>query len=141
MKQYNIFLSYSRGKDDKLIPQAYRIYNLLTDAGFTVWFDMIEMKDGETDFKKCMRAGINKSTVFLSLLSPDYMRSYNCNYEFAHATFKKKPIISCKIKPGNYSTKDFHHMIPTTPESILSYSLSDLFSILTPFFVIMPRSL
>jgi len=139
MHKYDIFLSYSHGKQDKLIPQAYRIYKMLTDAGFTVWFDLDQIKSSEPDVKKSMRSGINNSTVFLTLLSPDYMQSYNCNYEFAHANAKRKPIVTCKVKSGSYKTGDFHHITPFASELIPSHSLKNLLSILTPFFMMVPR--
>ena len=123
MAHYDIFLSYSHGKHDKLIPQAYRIYKTLINAGFSVWFDFDQMKSSH-DVKKQMRTGINNSSLFVALLSPDYMKSYNCNYEFAYAS-AHKPIVAFRAVPGHY----------TLPGNLTIHPIKDLISTLTPLFV------
>jgi hypothetical protein len=49
-----------------------------------------------------MRTGVSQSRVFVALLSPEYMRSVNCNFEFSLAQALGKKILCCAVKPGKY---------------------------------------
>ena len=99
MVKYDVFLSYAHGDDDSMIPYAHRIYDELISAGFTVWFDKYNIGK---DTVKSMRTGVSQSSIFVALLSPEYMRSDNCNFEFSVALGGKKPILCCAVKPGKY---------------------------------------
>jgi len=111
MTKYDIFMSYAHGKNDYLVKQAYDIYLELKKVGFSVWFDMVEMKTYTTKLQeqKAMKLGIKNSKIFLALISPEYMNSYNCNFEYLHAL--NKPILHCSINSKYlYKTKDFKHL-------------------------------
>jgi len=104
-------MSYAHGKSDCLVKQAYRIYLELKKAGFSVWFDMVEMKTYTTNLQeqKSMKMGIKNSKIFLALISPEYMNSYNCNFEYLHAL--NKPIIHCSINSKYlYKMDDFKYL-------------------------------
>jgi len=54
--------------------------------------------------------GIKNSKSMLVLLSPDYLKSYFCNYEYISA-LKTKPIVTCSIMPNlKYNTADFDYI-------------------------------
>jgi hypothetical protein len=111
MTKYDIFMSYAHGKNDYLVKQAYGIYLELKKAGFSVWFDMIEMKTctSRLQEQRAMKLGIKNSKILLALIGPEYMNSYNCNFEYLHAL--NKPIIHCSINSKYlYKRTDFKHL-------------------------------
>ena len=140
MPKYDVFLSYAHGKDDMYIPLAKRIHQILEEAGLTVWLDVYDMKGDET---KSMDNGIRNSRIFLALISPDYMKSYDCNYEFSKA-LDKKPMILCSIKSKTYYTSEFKFLHSNNPDKIklpirillkeatLNNDIAKLLSILKP---------
>jgi len=109
MTTYDIFISYAHGENDSLIPQAHRMYLALQEAGFKVWFDVFEMPSN-TDPKqdqKIMKHAIQHSKIFLALISPEYMNSYNCNFEYSIALKKNLPILQCSVN-SHYTYRTTH---------------------------------
>jgi len=121
---YDLFLSYAHGADESMIPYAHRIYEELTVAGFNVWIDIYNMNNTVKDEKKIMRSGISSSTIFVALLSPEYMASLNCNFEFSVALKKNKPIVLAAVKSGIYKTQNFTHLYGLQHEKLDAINLT-----------------
>jgi hypothetical protein len=63
-RETTCFLSYAREDAES----AQRLYDVLTDAGATVWFDKESLGPGEK-WQPAIRRGIHQSRYFLALLS------------------------------------------------------------------------
>ena len=58
----------------------------------------------QQSIKDSMHQGIQRSGVFVLLLSPDYARSENCLFEVREAVAANKPIVVCVVEPGFWKT-------------------------------------
>lgn len=65
-KEGGIFLSYC----SKDFGQVLNLFYKLRDCGFNVWMDNSELKHGDS-YKDCIKAAINKATVFMPVLSKE----------------------------------------------------------------------
>lgn len=90
---YSIFISYSR-KDDK---KAEKIIDALKEYNVTTWVDKESVPKGEI-IKPTLFQGIEKSTVFLFLISPDSVESEWCNQEIEHAVNIGKKVLPVYIR-------------------------------------------
>jgi len=99
MKQgdFDVFLSYSWGRGDYRKPLADQIYLCLSNAGYRVWMDSLEMG---LDLNGSMTQGIAHSKLVVVLLSPDYVNSRACNYELREVSRLGKPLVVCMVEQG-----------------------------------------
>jgi hypothetical protein len=74
---YDCFISYASRSD---LPEAEALYNALTQAGHTVWFDRVRIRAG-FNWHHEIEAGLNASRVVLPVLTPDWKNSLWTRYE------------------------------------------------------------
>lgn len=91
--EYSIFMSYSRKDEDK----AEKIINALKNHRVVTWVDKQDVPKGEI-IESTLFQGIEKSTVFLFLISPDSVESEWCQKEIKHATKNAKRILPVYIQ-------------------------------------------
>src|SRR6185312_11750278 len=77
----HVFLSYARGKDDKL---ARAIAESVQEAGHEIWFDERELVAGENWALKIGKA-LEEANAMLVLVSPESMRSPWVQQEISYA--------------------------------------------------------
>jgi hypothetical protein len=94
------FISHS-SKDKEF---AKKLMHALNAYKLSVWFDTRELKPGD-DLRKSIKGGIDSSTFFLVLLSPDSIKSKWVRFELREALRQQKEtdntgpvIIPVKIK-------------------------------------------
>ncbi len=91
-KKYDIFLSYSRkddmlkGKNGKGWVECFKeslekIHYHLTNRKLEIFYDGEEIENGN-DWKFRLSKGINSSKLFLAFLSPNYLKSEHCRWEW-----------------------------------------------------------
>jgi len=108
-KSMNIFISYSRSRDEKL---AKDLAAHLQDAGHHVWYSGGGIFPGENPGQKAGRA-LEKSDAMLVLVSPDSMRSswvrQEIDYALGTARFAGRvvPIIVKPTKEAPWIFKKF----------------------------------
>lgn len=90
---YNVFISYS-SKDSS---QASKIITALKSCDIKVWVDNKDLPPGEV-IESTLFQGIEKSTVFLFLISPDSVESEWCNKEINYAAKNGKRILPVHIR-------------------------------------------
>lgn len=90
---YTVFISYS-SKDNN---QASKIITALKSCDIKVWVDNKDLPPGEI-IEPTLFQGIEKSTVFLFLISPDSVESEWCNKEINYAAKNGKRILPVYIR-------------------------------------------
>ena len=99
--QYDIFISYNWAIK-KLVKELYIF--LTSSLNYKVWLDEKELNAGSSPLTAELASAIKHSKVFLSCITSDYCKSYNCNLEVEYASAKKKPMIFLmveKLDPTN----------------------------------------
>lgn len=89
-----VFISYSR-KDAKF---ARRLAADLEQAGFSVWWDLSDLKGGD-DWVKFIPSAIQASKYFVVLLSPDAVQSEWVAKEYSYALRLRKKVVPAMIRP------------------------------------------
>jgi hypothetical protein len=115
---FDVFLSHCWGADKCRKPLTDAIYSALRADGFTVWLDSNNMRG---DLQASMREGISSSSVVVVLVSPDYARSKNCMFELKAAHDTGKPIVTCIVEPGFWTTwalRDGSRAVPDNHELV-----------------------
>lgn len=98
--QNDVFLSYSR--NDSVY--ARRINEHLQERGLTTWFDQESIPPGAADFAVQIRDGIERSSVFLFLLSPRAVASPHCAGEVEYAAGLSRKFVTALASPVDVST-------------------------------------
>lgn len=88
-----IFISYRR--TDEVF--ARKIYNELTDKGFTVWLDVVSIRAGE-DWSDAIHHGLTTSDIMLLIITPDAMSSKNVADEWKYFHSRNRPIIPIRLR-------------------------------------------
>lgn len=83
----SIFISYSR-QDQEFV---FKLANDLESRGGKVWLDQADIRGG-TQWRQSIAKGIQQSSAFLLLISPDSMKSEYVNVELEIAEEQGKPI-------------------------------------------------
>lgn len=89
-----VFISYSR-KDIKF---ARRLAADLEEAGYSVWWDVSDLKGGD-DWVRFIPAAIQASQYFVVLLSPDSIQSEWVAKEYSYALRLRKKVVPAMIRP------------------------------------------
>ena len=93
--QKDVFISYNWG----IKKQVQQLYNILEkEFNFKVWLDDKDLHAGNSALTAELAKGIKNSKVFLSCVTEDYCKSYNCNLEVEYASNKKKPIVVLMVQ-------------------------------------------
>ena len=74
-----IFVSYSHQDMDEAMP----IFSELTSRGYRIWYD--EGIDPGTEWDEYIASHIEKSSMFIALMSKNYLESTNCKDELNYA--------------------------------------------------------
>lgn len=88
-----IFVSYSHRNEQA----ALRILRTLLENGFRVWYD--EAINPGTDWANVIADHIRNCGCFLSLLSPEYVESENCQAEINYAIKHKRNSLPVYLAP------------------------------------------
>lgn len=88
------FISYSRANSDF----AVRLASDLKSAGFNVWLDQLDIPTGARWDDEIEKA-LEKSTIFLIILSPESIESQNVKDEVGYAIDAGKYILPVLTKP------------------------------------------
>ena len=94
-----VFISYSR--DDKAF--VFRLHDALIAQKFEVWVDWEDIPSS-ADWRQEICTGIDAADGVISVISPLYLQSINCNREIDHAVGGKKrivPIVFRDVKPAD----------------------------------------
>jgi TIR domain len=89
-----VFISYSR----KDLAFVERLAKDLQDAGLEVWYDLSGL-DGGTRWGKEIQAAIQKSQIFVVVLSPNSIDSEWVEKEFMYANSLKRKVIPLLYQP------------------------------------------
>ncbi|XP_052708079.1 uncharacterized protein LOC128183203 isoform X2 [Crassostrea angulata] len=89
----HVMISYSREQR----PLLLRIKQAITEAGFSVWMDIEQMRENVYDR---MAEAIQDASVVLISMSYSYQRSEYCRREAAYASSLKKDRIPLLVDPG-----------------------------------------
>ena len=93
--QKDVFISYNWG----IKKQVQQLYNILEkEFNFKVWLDDKDLHAGNSALTAELAKGIKNSKVFLSCVTEDYCKSYNCNLEVEYAAAKKIPMIVLMVE-------------------------------------------
>lgn len=98
--EYDVFISYNWSIKN----QVKKLYDILKNFGYHVWQDDRELETSNKPLTLQLAKGIKKSKVFLSCITNDYCKSYNCNLEVEFANAKAKQMIVLMIE--NIKTTD-----------------------------------
>ncbi len=111
----DVFVSYSRKDSDF----ARKLNEILQIQGKTTWFDQESIAAGTADFQQEIYRGIESSSHFLFVISPNAVNSPYCNDEVGYAVRLNKRIITVlhqDVDPGilppglaNVQWIDFNH--------------------------------
>ena len=85
----DIFLSYNWN----IKKQVKSLYDKLTELNYKVWMDDEKLNAGNNALTAELANGIKTSKLFLSCVTQDYCKSYNCNLEVEFASQSKKEMI------------------------------------------------
>jgi hypothetical protein len=99
---FDVFISYNSGIKD----QVMKLYKVLTSLNYKIWLDERELNAGSNPLTSELAKAIKNSNVFLSCITRDYCRSFNCNLEVEYASAKKKQIITLMIEEIDPATID-----------------------------------
>lgn len=95
---FDLFISYKRDNGGDHGQQlAERLYKDLTKLGFKVWLDNEEIGFSR-DFEKRIEEAILHSKKFACVLSPLWLESENCRYEYLKALEFEKRIVPLHYK-------------------------------------------
>lgn len=89
----HVMISYSREQR----PLLLRIKQAITEAGFSVWMDIEQMRENVYDR---MAEAIQDASVVLISMSYSYQRSEYCRREAAYASSLKRARIPLLVDPG-----------------------------------------
>ena len=92
--QYDIFVSYNWA----IKKSVKELFNVLSSLNYKVWLDEKELNAGNSPLTAELASAIKNSKVFLSCITTDYCKSYNCNLEVEYASAKKKPMIVLMVE-------------------------------------------
>ena len=90
----DVFISYNWAIKD----QIKILYDILKSLNYQVWLDDRELSTYNNPLTAQLANGIKKSKIFLSCITKDYCKSYNCNLEVEYANAKAKPMIALMIE-------------------------------------------
>ncbi len=85
----DIFISYGRKES---IEFCWKLFMRLTDEGFNVWFDQVDIPLG-VDFQGQIDEGIEKAKNFIFVIAPHALKSPYCLKEIELAVKRQKRII------------------------------------------------
>ena len=100
-KTTQIFISYSR----KDIEFARKLVEQLKSREITAWIDWIGIPPS-VEWWKEIEDGIEKSDVFIFLISPDSIKSEPCRKEIAHCVNNSKRIIPIVVRDPTTNVPD-----------------------------------
>ena len=126
----SIFLSYARGDDE---PFVRRLYDDLTAAGFTVWFDRVSMPSRALTFLQEIRDAIAASDRLLLVVGPkavasDYVAAeWRCALELCIAVTPVLRLGDYNLMPAELSV---HHCPDARPERPYADALAELVRVL-----------
>ena len=98
----DVFISYNH----LIKKQAKQLYDVLTGLNYKVWMDQTDLNAGSSPATSEIATAIKNSKVFLSCITKDYCRSFNCNREIEYASNTKKQIIVLMIERIDTTTID-----------------------------------
>jgi hypothetical protein len=93
-KMYDVFISYNW----KIKTQVKKLYEVLESLNYKVWMDETELNAGSNALTAELATAIKNSKVFLSCITTDYCKSFNCNREIEYASAKRKQMITLMIE-------------------------------------------
>ena len=85
----DIFISYNWN----IKKQVKSLYEMLTGQNYKVWMDDKELNAGSSALTAELANAIKTSKIFLSCVTEDYCKSFNCNLEVEFASQSKKTMI------------------------------------------------
>src|SRR6185503_10875157 len=105
----SIFLSYGRADDE---PFVNRLYQHLTEKGFSVWYDRVSMPSRALTFLHEIRDAIRGSERLVVVLGPHSLGSDYVRAEWQHALAEAKVVVPV-LRLGTYldvppELKDLH---------------------------------
>jgi hypothetical protein len=74
---YDIFISYNWN----VKKQVKLLHEILENLNYKVWRDEKELNAGNNSLTAELANAIETSKIFLSCVTKDYCKSYNCNLE------------------------------------------------------------
>jgi len=98
----DVFISYNH----LIKKQAKQLYDVLTSLNYKVWMDQTDLTAGSSPLTSELATAIKNSKVFLSCITKDYCRSFNCNREIEYASNTKKQMIILMIENMDPATID-----------------------------------
>lgn len=116
MAKYDVFISYSRKdymQNSKVIPGniVTKIKKLLSESGYTYWFDEDNEYVGDT-FTTIITEAIKDSEVFLYISTANANASEWTNHEIAVAKHLKKKTIPFRVDESEYDTSVLMYLAP-----------------------------
>ncbi|XP_033108907.1 uncharacterized protein LOC117110328 isoform X2 [Anneissia japonica] len=84
----DVFISYQWDHQ----PQIKKLYQRLTDLGYSCWLDIKQMGGGDPLYSKIDK-GLRKAKVVISCVTPKYSLSANCRREVSLSDALRRPII------------------------------------------------
>ncbi len=96
-KENYIFVSYSHKDRDKVMP----IIKRLQKDGCRIWYD--EGIDAGSEWPETVATHLMECSLFLALLSKEYMDSFNCKREIDYAVSKRKSFIAVMLEDFSLS--------------------------------------
>ena len=90
---YDIFISYNWN----VKKQVKLLHEILENLNYKVWRDEKELNAGNNSLTAELANAIKTSKIFLSCITKDYCKSYNCNLEVEFANQSKKSMIILMI--------------------------------------------
>jgi hypothetical protein len=76
---FDVFISYNWG----IKQQVQKLYQVLTSLNYKVWLDERELNAGSSPLTAELATAIKNSKVFLSCITTDNCRSFNCRVCFS----------------------------------------------------------
>ena len=73
------------------------LHEILINLNYKVWIDDKELNAGNNSLTAELANGIKESKIFISCITQDYCKSYNCNLEVEFANQSKKSMIVLMI--------------------------------------------
>ena len=96
--QHEIFISYNWSIKNSV----QKLYDILTSSlNYKVWLDEKELNAGNSPLTAELASAIKRSKVFISCITTDYCKSYNCNLEIEYASAKKAEMIVLMVENLN----------------------------------------
>jgi hypothetical protein len=104
-----IFLSYARTDDE---PFVKRLYEYMTNKGFTVWWDRVKMPSRALTFLQEIRDAIHACERVVVVIGPNALRSDYVRAEWQHALAEAKVVVPL-LRSGSYDNvppelREFH---------------------------------